>query len=181
MTGKGLSTIGPLELASLNDDNFVITIVFPHSTAKNYPMAVAIAELSDVNKIGEIAGKKFHLASFSKTPDQLSRAANLCYLVYGITGVQAFINGELVVNVQELSSSLGCYARSLKANNQQSYCECVSNYPGNYLLPCRLLRGWEGGVSDKLPFSLADQIQALAVSKGCSWCPNFHPEKMKRI
>lgn len=67
MTGKGLSTIGPLDLASLNDDNFVITIVFPHSTAKNYPMAVAIAELSDVNKIGEIAGKKFHLASFSKS------------------------------------------------------------------------------------------------------------------
>lgn len=181
MAGKGLANLGRLDLSTLRDQSLVVTIIFPRSTAKNYPMAVAMAELSDVYKIGVLADKQYHLASFSKDGQQLALASNLLSLIYTITGVQAYINGETVVSVYDLSTSLSCFAKSMKATNIESYCQCVSNYPGNYLLPCRLLVGWEGRISEKLPFSLSDQVQALAVSKGCSWCPNLKPEKMKRI
>lgn len=181
MAGKGLAELRKLDLSSLNDGKLVVSVIFPKSTAKNYPMAVAIAELSSVYKIGVLADKQFHLASFTNESNQLALAANLTHLIYGITGVQAYINGERVLCIQELSLSLSCFARSLRADNSAAYCECVSNYPGKYMLPCRLLVGWEGRISENLPYSLKDQIQALAVSKGCSWCPNFKPERIKRI
>lgn len=181
MAGKNLSALGKLDLAPIKDASTVITIIFPKSTAKNYPMAAAMSELADQYRLGILADKQYHLASFSKDGNQLALAANLLRLVTNITGVQAFINGELVISTYDLSTSLNCFAKSQSATNTQAYCECVSNYPGHFMLPCRMLVGWEGRLSSKLPYSLPDQVQALAVSKGCSWCPNFRPERIKRI
>ncbi|ELY2536542.1 hypothetical protein SMB94_003930 [Cronobacter sakazakii] len=181
MAGKGLTNLGRLDLTPLKNSEIVITIIFPKSTAKAYPMAVALSELADQYRLGILADKQYHLASFSKDGNQLSLAANILGLVSNITGVQAFIGGELVISNYDLATSLNCFAKSQKANNTQAYCECKSNYPGDYILPCRMLYGWEGRLSTNLPYSLSDQVQALAVSKGCDWCPNLRPEKIKKI
>lgn len=53
-----------------------------------------------------------------------------------------------------------------------------------YMLPCRHLT-YAGTIHFKLDrsheVSPADQIQAVAVSKDCAWCPNFKPGDFKKL
>ncbi|WP_250601949.1 hypothetical protein [Serratia marcescens] len=174
-------TVSPLNMESIKDSDTVITVIFPKSTAKNYPMAVAVAMLSDHYSVGALAGKEFHLASYSKGSEQLAAAANLCSLIQGISGAQAFIDGGRAISLYSLSESLLCYSKSQKANKVEAYCDAISSYPSGYLIPCRYLVSWISPLSEKLPHSLSDQLQALAVNKGCDWCPNFHPERIKKV
>lgn len=55
---------------------------------------------------------------------------------------------------------------------------------GDYMLPCRNLT-YAGTIHfrlDRSPeVSPADQIQAVAVSKDCAWCPNFKPGDFMRL
>jgi hypothetical protein len=55
---------------------------------------------------------------------------------------------------------------------------------GEYMLPCRNLT-YAGAIYFRLDrshdVSSADQIQAVAVSKDCAWCPNFKPGNFRRL
>jgi hypothetical protein len=54
----------------------------------------------------------------------------------------------------------------------------------NHLIPCRYLEGWVHSIiGDQIihPSELSARIQALAVRKGCSWCPQFDASKARAI
>lgn len=55
---------------------------------------------------------------------------------------------------------------------------------GEYMLPCRNL-AYAGTIHFRLnrnaQVSPADQIQAIAVSKDCAWCPHFEPSNFRRL
>jgi len=49
-----------------------------------------------------------------------------------------------------------------------------------YIFPCTFLFHRFQFQKDH-PASIEDQIQAGAVNIGCDWCPNFDPDKWKKI
>ena len=130
--------------------------------------------------------KKLYAAAFARTKEQSSRAMALLKIVMWWKGTEVFTSAGTTNSYQALSV-LECFNQSLASTNREAHCFVTYRHRSpdqNYLIPCRYLDGWiHAVVSDQKehPANLPSRIQALAVRKGCSWCPHFMPERAQQL
>jgi len=151
----------------------LITVVFAQSSAHAYPLAVELARGATEYGESTVGKKTIHMAAFARTKDQAQRAAAVLKLIMSWKTTQVFTQEGMAPHPYEIAAVLECYVKSLNANDRRAHCQWT--YDGQ-AVPCRYLAGWFEGIADEIaihPASRTDQIQALAVRKGCSWCPNF--------
>ena len=183
-----------------------IAIVFHKSTALSYGLAVNMAKQAHRYMEGHIGNRLVHCAMFNRTPENASLAVSIIEEIGTLKGVQVWVLGKTVANPFNVSNVLKCYYTSLLCDDYLAHCVVYhqedyrsgdltmrfSVSPGEgqkkqnisgYHIPCRLIDNTYGhsGLYESLPASLEDQIQAIAVSKGCYWCPHFDKHNFKKL
>jgi hypothetical protein len=183
-------------------------VVFQKSTALSYPLAVKIAKAADKYYESLIGKRLIHCAIFNKTPENASLAVSLIECVGNLQGVQVWVLGEIVLNPFNVSETLKCYYTSLLCDDPKAHCVVYHKDSDRdwdsvmkigislagvkyqeprhlnirqYLIPCRRIDNPYGpsGLCPFHPSSLEDQVQAMAVTKGCNWCPHFDKHNLK--
>nr|WP_310616927.1 hypothetical protein [Pantoea cypripedii] len=183
MVSKKLTTTKSeqLDTSIISDDSFFLMLVFPKNLSTQYSMSVSLSKMSPHYREGNLDKKLYHLVAFENEAKQLSLASSIAKMIAGIKGSHAFLNGDFKADVYGISDVLSCYVTSMKADNANAYCQLPNQLGAKLLLPCKFIAGWGYTMTIESDHSLRDQIQALAVRKGCEWCPNFHPENIKKI
>lgn len=175
-----------------------LAVAFGKSSSTNYMAAVDAAKRGI--KYGEMTNGKsvVHMAVFSADRVQLSCALHLIGYIKGLKSTRIFSGGRMLIGAGNLENVIGCYLQSQSCNNWRAHChEIITDWPNyfdyleseeqkydKYLVPCnRLLRsgGRRSIIKDISGTSAAERLQAIAVEKGCEWCPNFHPEDFKKL
>lgn len=166
----------------------MMTVVFSQSTSPAYAMAVEFAR--GATRYGEVLlGKKCsHAAAFGRTREQAARASALLKIVLRWRGTQVFTSAGGADPYHTLDV-LDCYQQSLSVSDRKSHCEVVHMdvYRAEvtyYLVPCRHLQGWFHSIIEEQnfhPSKLPARAEALAVRKGCSWCPHFDPSQVRQL
>ncbi|MHB0973931.1 MAG: hypothetical protein ACYC0P_06790 [Thiobacillus sp.] len=181
----------------------VLAVSFPKSRSAAYSAAVNIAQQAD--KYGEVDmnGTLFHYAAFGSDREQVGRALAITRYLDGIKAVQFYAGGKLIVERLRIESVLTCYLEACACKDPRAHCNKIVAHPfgadqadddhvnldlgslskpSGYLFPCAFLLQWgPPGLHRRHPASPEDQIQAMAVRKGCDWCPNFHPEQFQTL
>ncbi|WP_241591351.1 hypothetical protein [Rosenbergiella epipactidis] len=181
MSSKSLIAVDNLDISSSVDAGFFLIVIFPKNTSTQYSISVTISKLSKHYREGLIEGKLFHIAGFQQTNEDLSLAAGILKMVAGIKGAYAFLRGNLETELTPISNVLTCLKTSSFADNKAAYCQLPNALGVSILLPCRVISGFAYVLNKESIHSLKDQVQALSVSKGCDWCPNFNIENTKPL
>ena len=202
---KGLpATTGGASVDLVRDSiEQVVAVSFPKSRSAGYAAAVNIAQQAD--KYGEaiMNGTLFHYAAFGRSREQVALALAATRYLEGIKAVQFYAGGKLILERMRIESVLTCYLEACACNDHRAHCNIVVTNPftggfadndvvsldlddlrapAGYLFPCAFLLQWGGpGLQRGHPASPEDQIQAMAVRKGCDWCPNFRPGDFKKL
>lgn len=181
----------------------VVAVSFPKSRSAAYSAAVNIAQQADKYGEADMNGTLFHYAAFGRSREQVARALSLTRYLEGIKAVQFYAGGKLILERHRIESVLTCYLEACACNDHLAHCnkvvaapfsgavadnELVSldlddlRAPAGYLFPCAFLLQWGApGLQRGHPSRPEDQIQAMAVRKGCDWCPNFKPGDFKKL
>jgi len=205
MSNKSLTKrIDPFD-ASLK---FLLVIVFPKSTSKNFPLAVSISEGAEQFAVAEINGKPTYFVCFGSNASDAGRALAVLDYVQGWKGVQIFSKGKVLQNSYIVSEVLKCYMESQSCRDYTAHCLVIIDDPfseevdssglsfsisivekpsikkeveiDRFSFPCaRLFRRFR--FQKNHPASTEDLIQAGAVSQGCDWCPNFDSDNWKKV
>ncbi|MBU83833.1 hypothetical protein [Alcanivorax sp.] len=205
MTEKQLANrVDPFD-ASLR---YMLVLVFPKSTSKNFPLVLNIAEGAEQYAVSDINGKPTYFICFGANQADAGRAVAILDYVSTWKGVQIFSRGKLLQNSYHVAQVLNCYLESQSCRDYQAHCHKVIDDPiseevedrglslsirlvdrpplkheveiDRYLFPCQFLLN-RFRFQDDHPSSPADQIQASAVKNGCDWCPNFEPDRWKKV
>lgn len=205
MKGKEISKrIDPFE-ASLR---YILVIVFPKSSSKNFALATNIAEGAAQFAVAEINGKPTYFVCFSSNQTDVGRALALLDYVQSWKGTQIFSKGKILQNSYRVHEVLSCYLDSQSCRDYTAHCHQIIDDPfseeiedrsmsfsisiaekpplkheveiNRYSFPCRYLFH-RFRFQKNHPASEEDQIQASAVSQGCEWCPNFNPDHWKKV
>lgn len=188
------------------DNPSFIAVVFQKSTAMSYPLAVSIAKSASKYYESQIGKRLIHCAMFDRKAESASAAVSLIECVGTLQGVQVWVLGEVILNPFNVSEVLKCYYTSLLCDDPKAHCVVYHkdrnddssypltisigtikrNHPGSaneYLIPCRRIDNQYGhsGLHEDHPASLENQIQSMAVSKGCHWCPHFSKNNFKKL
>lgn len=205
MTEKQLANKIDLFDASLR---YMLVLVFPKSSSKNFPLVLNIAEGAEKFTVGDINGKQTYFVCFAKNQADAGRAIAILDYVRSWKGVQIFSGGKLLQNSYHVAQVIHCFLESQTCRDPQAHCHKVIDDPfseevepqgislsvrlvdrptlkqeveiDRYLFPCQFLFNRFRFQIDH-PSSPADQIQASAVKNGCNWCPNFEPDKWKKL
>ena len=181
----------------------VVAVSFPKSRSAAYSAALNIAQQADKYGETEMHGTLFHYAAFGRSREQVARALAIARYLDGIKAVQFYAGGKLILERHRIESVLTCYLEACACTDHQAHCsKVISNpfqinstdngivsldldelrSPAGYLFPCAFLLQWGGpGLNKAHPSSPEDQIQAMAVRKGCDWCPNLKPSDFKKL
>lgn len=166
-----------------------LIIYLPKSTSKNLPLAVQLMQKAEAYCEIPIGKSVFYAAVFNIEPQALAIVNAILDLAMYWKGFNIFYNGEIVNNKSGFWTTLQCIINASKCRDYRSHCHVVqylyheSNgifgfFPKTttheYLIPCRQLPFAYSKINKKHPSSVADQLQALAVSYGCEWCPYFN-------
>jgi hypothetical protein len=192
------------------DNPSFIAVVFQKSTAMSYPLAVSIAKSASKYYESQIGKRLIHCAMFDRKAESASAAVSLIECVGTLQGVQVWVLGEIVINPFNVSEVLKCYYTSMLCDDTKAHCivhhtdkiegyrppltisidarhgvrtNIMEDKGTKYLIPCRRIDNQYGhsGLYEDHPASLEDQIQSMAVSKGCHWCPNFKKTNFKKL
>lgn len=181
----------------------VVAVSFPKSRSAGYAAAVNIAQQAAKYGEAEMSGTLFHYAAFGRRREQVALALAVTRYLEGIKAVQFYAGGKLILERFRIESVLTCYLEACACTDHLAHCnkvvttpfsgavadnELVSldlddlRAPAGYLFPCAFLLQWGApGLQRGHPSSPQDQIQAMAVRKGCDWCPNFKPGDFKKL
>ena len=181
----------------------VVAVSFPKSRSAGYAAAVNIAQQAAKYGEAEMSGTLFHYAAFGRSREQVALALAVTRYLEGIKAVQFYAGGKLILERFRIESVLTCYLEACACTDHLAHCnkvvttpfsgavadnELVSldlddlRAPAGYLFPCAFLLQWGApGLQRGHPSSPQDQIQAMAVRKGCDWCPNFKPGDFKKL
>jgi len=187
-------------------NNRFVSIVFQKSTAHAYILAVKIAKQADeYNEVTE--GKKLlHFAFFNRSSENAALAVSLIEAAGHLQGIQVWVLGEIILYPFNVSQVLKCYYTSTLCDDSKAHCIVYhedkpessgpititlngyprasnSNVTAKYLIPCQRIRNQyaHSGLRPEHPASLEDQIQSMAVAKGCHWCPNFSKKNFRNL
>lgn len=172
--------------------NHCIAVLFPKTRAAGYTAAVNLAMQGVKYGEGDVDGKLYHSAVFGKSKEQIGRALALYRHLSGVKSVQYFVGGQIITQTHRIQDVLSCLIDAEACNDHRAHCQKVITDPfsdngeslgfSNYLLPCTYLERFGRVIlSRKHPSSPTDQVQALAVKRGCEWCPNFNANDFKKI
>jgi len=205
MTNTEIATrVDPFD-ASLK---FLLVIVFPKSTSKNFPLALSISEGASKFAVADINGKPTYFVCFGSNASDAGRALAVLDYVQGWKGVQIFSKGKILQSTYLVSEVLKCYMDSQSCRDYTAHCYKIIDDPfseevessglsfsisivekpsikqeieiDRYSFPCKFLHN-RFRFQKNHPASIEDQIQAGAVSQGCDWCPNFNPDNWKKV
>lgn len=174
------------ELALQTRDH-VLGVMFPKSRASAYPAVVVLCKGADQYSESNIEGLLYHFAAFGMSQEQIGRALSVVNYVNAITAARFFAKGLPIVDVHYLYESLKCYVQVASCDDPKAHCQRVITDarigPGAYLFPCAFLTRTQShlDLSPLHPSSMRDQIQAMAVDRGCAWCPNFKADDFREI
>lgn len=163
-------------LALLSDAHYAMVFIKPKSD--NWPLVREMCQ-----KWGTVhEDKGAYFAFFNGDMRSLRGLQAIFRLTYEWKSALLFIGGEWVMN-HSLGAWLDCYVQSAHAINASAYClqEASTYFYNNmpsYISPCRFLTSL-GKLSNAVPASLHEQVQALAVTAGVFRCPNFNLENFK--
>lgn len=166
----------------------MMVVVFTQSSSPAYAIAVEFAR--GAMNYGEVAlGKKLsHAAAFGRTREQAARASALLKIVVRWKGTQTFTSAG-GADPYHIIDVLDCYQQSLSVSEPKAHCQVVHmdvyrTEETYYMVPCRHLQGWFHSIIEEQnfhPAKLPARTEALAVRKGCSWCPHFSPLESRRL
>lgn len=181
----------------------VVAISFPKSRSAGYAAAVNVAQCADKYRESEVNGTLFHYAVFGRSREQVAFALSVVRYLEGVKAAQFYAGGKLILERPRIEAVLTCYLEACACNDYRAHCNKVVPIPfsreaaddtaitldlddiratSGYLFPCSFLLQWGApGLHSRHPASPTDQIQALAVRKGCDWCPNFKPDDFKKL
>lgn len=163
--------------------NSLIIIAFPKSTSKNFSFALSIAESASRYAITEFNGKILHIAIFSKSASDAGKAKLLLNYTYSWKGTLIFQGGKLRDNYT-IGEVISCFIIAESCKDSKAHCLTIISLESNrkikkYIFPCKLI-SYYFKYQEEHPASIQDQIQALAVNRGCDWCPNFNTENFRQ-
>lgn len=180
----------------------VIAVSFPKSRSAGYSAAVNIAQQANKYAEADMSGTLFHFAAFGRSREQVALALSATRYLNGIKAVQFYAGGKLVLEQFRIEAVLTCFLESCACKDHLAHCNKIVANPfsgyaldngsinldfkksdGNgYIFPCAYLLQWGNPeLQHGHPASQENQIQAMAVKKGCDWCPNFKPEEFKKL
>ena len=196
--------IDPFE-ASLR---FLLVIVFPKSSSKNFPLALNIAEGAEQFGVAEINRKPIYFVCFGNSQADAGRAIALLDYVRTWKGVQIFSRGRLLQSSYSVEQVLNSFLEAQSCRDPTAHCHSVIDDPFSeeieekglslsiqvverppikyeieikrFSFPCKFLLH-RFRFQKEHPATAQDQIQAAAVSQGCDWCPNFNPDNWKQV
>jgi hypothetical protein len=166
----------------------MMVVVFNQSSSPAYAMAVEFARHAMNYGEAPLGKKLTHAAAFGRTREQAARASALLKIVVRWKGTQVFTQAG-GADPYHIIDVLDCYQQSLSVSDRKSHCHVVHMdvYRAEetyYMVPCRHLQGWFHSIIDEQnfhPSRLPARAEALAVRKGCSWCPNFSPTEARAL
>ncbi len=186
----------------------LVVVTFPKSTSKNYPLAVHIAKGAHIYRGDLVDGVLINYAVFSKNREQACRTQGLLDYISEWKGIQVFIDGRLEKDIIQINRVLICYLKASACEDWQAHCFKVIDDPfgeeitnnemsliiritdkpaapkravdiDQYIFPCALIYR-KKLLQANHPSSIEDQIQAVAVQNGCSWCPYFDSSNFRK-
>lgn len=164
----------------------VLGVMFPKSRASSYAPVVAICKGGTRYWEADGNGLLHHFAAFDSTPEQIARALAVANYGPTMSALRFYARGLPIVDTQRLYESLKCYVQSQQCADPRAHCVRVvrSNEDGyDWFAPCSLLANrWPSWPFNRRhPSTPQDQLQAMAVTAGCDWCPNFDASKLRQI
>ena len=187
---------------------FLLVVIFPKSTSKNFPLALSISEGAEQFAVANINGKPTYFVCFASNASDAGRALAILDYVQNWKGVQIFSRGRMLHNSYSASEVLRCYTDSQSCRDYSAHCFKIIDDPfseevdksglslsisivekpslkheieiDRFSFPCQNLFHSFGFQRDH-PASVEDLIQAGGVSQGCDWCPNFNPNNWKKV
>lgn len=187
---------------------FLLVIVFPKSSSKNFSLALNIAEGAKQFGVSKVGGKPIYFACFGKNQVDVGRAIAVLDYVRTWKGVQIFSGGRLLLNTYGIEQVLSCFLKAQSCKDPSAHCHSIIDDPFSdeiedeslsisihasehppliqeieikrFLFPCNfLLQRFR--LQKEHPATVENQIQAAAVSQGCDWCPNFNQDDWKQV
>ncbi|HEY4761799.1 MAG TPA: hypothetical protein VIH42_14570 [Thermoguttaceae bacterium] len=177
-------------------DRFFLVIIFGKTNSYVYEQAVNIAK--SATHYSEIKSKKniLHVAAFEATRASAKPALMLARYIEGWKSAYIFTKGQITSSYRAVMT-LNCYTVATECVDYSAHChEVIDDLNADqhhyyirdglvqdikkYLFPCKLLRSYFR-FQPKHPSGTYAQIQAAAVSFGCSWCPYFDEKNYKQI
>lgn len=133
-------------------------------------MAVEIAKTATwcgENRLGNIL---YHLVLFERSKDEAIRAKTILNYVRGWRGTQIFAGGK-GVEIYRTLQVLDCYIQSASCDDHRAHCLVTVDQK---MHPCRFILGFhDREILKHHPSTIKNQLQAMAVRRGCEWCPHF--------
>lgn len=179
-------------------DGMLLTVAFPKSRSKQYPIALAIYERVVKRGTAEIGGTTYHVAAFEKNREDGSLCKALLECTKSMSGVMMFIEGMMVDDDVDIRLMIDCYCKSHLVKNPAAHCLKIIDDPkykerrysghvitinpvrhiahqiDQYSFPCKLL--WQHmNLNPDHPASYQEQMQAVAVEHSIHTCPRFDP------
>lgn len=181
-----------------------IGVMFPAGTSASFSAALNIAQQARSYATMKIHGSTFHAAVFGREREQIAMALAIVGYLKGLKAVQFYAGGRLATERQRIEGVLACYLEACKCDDYRAHCNRVLADPfaevlvkssigmmlnppsywrnESYLFPCaHMVSHGQPGLQRDHPASWPDQIQAMAVSRGCDWCPNFKPQDFRQL
>lgn len=179
-------------------DGMLLTVAFPKSRSKQYPIALAIYERVVKRGTAEIGGTTYHVAAFEKNRQDAALCKALLECTKNLDGVMMFIDGMLVDDDVDVRLMINCYCRSFLVSNPAAHCLKIIDDPkykekrfagyvisinpvkynahqvDQYGFPCKQL--WQHmNLDPDHPATYQEQMQARAVEYSLHACPKFDP------
>lgn len=176
----------------------LLTVAFPKSRSKQYPVALAIFERVAKRGTKQFGGTTYHVAAFEKNRQDAALCKALLSCTQSMNDVMVFIDGMLVDDDVDVRLMINCYCRSFLVSNPAAHCLKIIDDPkyrekryagyvittspvrkiaqdiDQYGFPCKLL--WQHmNLDPDHPATYQEQIQAKAVEYSIHTCPNFDP------
>jgi hypothetical protein len=183
----------------------LVAIVFTKSNSKSYLLAVEISKKSSNYSEIIVGNKLTHIAIFSSSKHDAVRSIALLELISDWKGVQIFSRGLKLDNSYYAQQVIRCFINASNCMNSAAYCQTVIDDPKTetkpisstivfstkpkikvekkieqFTFPCKYLHGYFRYQKNH-PADIFEQIQAAAVERGCSWCPNFSEKNFKSV
>ena len=176
-----VKTPADLEIAS---ENFLLGVMFTKSSSSSYKIAVSVAKGAARYYENDFDGTMAHFVLFDKTREEAIRAKSLLEYAKTWRSTQVFAGGKGLASAYRAISVLECYAIAKSCNDYRAHCYVVpQNYSYNFtedqnlIFPCRFIYGFsDRRILANHPSSVEDQFQALAIRRGCDFCPYFNAE-----
>ena len=185
-------------------DGMLLTVAFPKSRSRQYPIALAIFERVAKRGTADIGGTTYHVVAFEKNRQEGALCKALLECTKSMAGVMMFIDGMLVDDDVDVRLMVNCYCRSYLVSNPAAHCLKIIDDPkykekrysgyvitinpirhvahniDRYGFPCKLL--WQHmNLDADHPATYQEQMQTVAVEHSIHTCPRFDPAHFQKI